>query len=119
MSILNTKPRWFPAAIPTISGWANPVTGEILVSVGNLIERIKAETPPEEIKVAVPTVIEQPKEIIMNEQVPEVTQPKQRKPYAPRKPKVIGEVTENKIPQGAQLLGEVVEYDLDKEVIGE
>jgi hypothetical protein len=40
---------------------------------------------------------------------------KVRKQYAPRKPKVIGEVTESQVPDNMQLLGEVVEYDLDKD----
>lgn len=114
MSLLNTKPRWCVGAIPTISGWADPKTGEILVSIGNLKARLEAEQPKVE-----PIVIEQKEEIKMNEEVTETPQPKQRKQYAPRKPKVIGEVTENKVPDGQQLIGEVVEYDLDKTVIGE
>jgi hypothetical protein len=103
MSLLNTKPRYCPNAVATQSGWTDPVTGELLVSVGNLKNKLALEQPK--------LVIEE--KIIMQ---PEV---KTRKPYAPRKPKVIGEVTESKLPAGTQLLGEVVEYDLEKPVIGE
>lgn len=47
------------------------------------------------------------------------TEDKLRKPYTPRKPKVIGEVTNDTIPEGTQIIAEVVEYDLDTQVIGE
>jgi len=43
MSHLNTKPRWFPAAVPTARGWTNPQTGEVLIAIGNLLELLRAE----------------------------------------------------------------------------
>lgn len=135
MSLLNTKPRYFPTAVATQSGWANPVTGELLVSIGNLKHKLELEdvqkliykiptslvVVPESVvvEVVIPAIVvikEPKKEIVMNESVPEV---KTRKPYAPRKPKVIGEVTESNVPAGQQLIGEVVEYKLDTPIIGE
>ena len=43
MSLLNTKPRYFPTAIATESGWINPVTKELLVSVGGLKSKLALE----------------------------------------------------------------------------
>lgn len=34
-------PRWFPTAIPTQFGWANPKTGEILIAIRNLENPVK------------------------------------------------------------------------------
>lgn len=136
MSLLNTKPRYFPTAIATESGWCNPVTGEVLVSVGRLKSKLEAEaaaativeskeqpiaTAPEvvvEPVVAVvepvlEPVVEQPKEVIMEEAKPV----KVRKEYT-RKVKVV-EQTDKPVPTDQKLLGEVVEHDLDKPVIGE
>lgn len=129
MSLLNTKPRYFPTAVPTESGWTNPVTGEVLISIGGLKGKLEAEAlanpvevvvevsaPVVEVSVEVPevSVIEtKEKEIVMEPVVQ-----KQRKEYT-KKPKVIGEVTEHKLDSGKQLIGEIVEYDLDKPVIGE
>lgn len=130
MSLLKTKPHYFPTAIATESGWINPVTKELLVSVGGLKSKLALEeamipviapVPVVEAKIAevatIPEPIIETKEpIVMNETTPEV---KTRKPYAPRKPKVIGEATENKLNENQQLIGEVVEYNLDNKVIGE
>jgi hypothetical protein len=96
----------------------NPVTKELLVSVGGLKSKLAIEEAAKvvAIKVAdvvieVADVIEPIKEIKMENPV----EVKVRKQYAPRKPKVIGEVTESQVPDNMQLLGEVVEYDLDKD----
>lgn len=136
MSLLNTKPRYFPTAEATESGWINPVTKELLVSVGGLkskleaekeelmskysakalSERILPEIAPFETVVKVeetPVKIEE-KEIVMDEIKPV----KVRKEYT-KKVKVITEETTKDVPVGKQLIGEVVEYNLDKPVIGE
>jgi len=140
MSLLNTKPRYFPTAIATESGWINPITKELLVSVGGLKSKLELEeslnsitTPMVVVSVSAVELVSTPdlvivpadkteekieitEEIIMNETT---TETKSRKQYAPRKPKVIGEVTEVNLPVGKQLIGEVVEYNLDSPVIGE
>jgi hypothetical protein len=133
MSLFNTKPRYFPTAIATESGWINPITKEVLVSVGGLKSKLEAEAKlikptvieavPESIVDVLIPVIEEPEvvepikeEIVMNEEIVDV---KTRKPYAPRKPKVIGEVTNSDVPAGTQLIAEVVEYDLDTSIVGE
>jgi hypothetical protein len=124
MSLLNTKPRYFPTAEATESGWINPVTKELLVSVGGLksklaLEELRVNIGNVEIKTTQEVLhevlnnVELEKEKIMNESTPEV---KTRKPYAPRKPKVIGEQTEQAVPAGMQLIGDVVEYNLDSNV---
>jgi len=102
MSLLKTKPHYCKDAVATELGWINPITKELLVSVRNLKSKLKIET----------RILNKAKKMENNEE------PKVRKEYT-RKPKVIGEVTESKLPQGMQLLGEVVEYDLEKPVLGE
>jgi hypothetical protein len=143
MSLLKTKPHYFPTAIATESGWCNPITGEVLVSVGRLKSKLEAEgviatepvvtakiiesedqpiiTTPEVVvepiaavvEPVLEPVVEQPKEIIMEEVKPV----KVRKEYT-RKIKVT-EQTEKSVPADQKLIGEVVEHDLDKPVIGE
>ena len=127
MSLLKTKPHYCPTAVATESGWVNPATNELLVSVGGLKSKLAAledsikstkivEAEPVVEIVAVPVAVEPIKEeIVMNE----VVEVKTRKPYAPRKPKVVGEVVDSKLPEGQQLIGEVVEYQLDTSVVGE
>lgn len=125
MSLLNTKPRYFPTAIATKSGWANPITGELLVSIGNLKAKLELEESSavqvavQEIVQVIDVVTEKPIEITKGNIMIETPETKTRKQYAPRKPKVIGEVTESNIPAKQQLIGEVVEYKLDTPVIGE
>jgi hypothetical protein len=105
MSLLNTKPHWCKHAVATNRGWVNPFTQEVMVAIGNLDKRLEAEKP---------TIVEV-KEIIMEQEIkPEV---KTRKPYAPRKPKVVGEAVE--YDQTKRIIAEVVEYDVDTKVIGE
>jgi hypothetical protein len=135
MSLLLTKPRYFPTAIATESGWINPITKELLVSVGGLKSKLAAEAKylsekysaealskpavdipvPETISTRreAEPVVEQPKEVIMEETKPV----KVRKEYT-KKIKVV-EQTEKAVPADQKLLGEVVEHDLDKPVIGE
>lgn len=146
MSLLNTKPRYFPSAVATESGWCNPITGEVLVSVGRLKTKLAAEaaaleekwsnldktatvveiieskkqpiTTPLEVAVepvvaAVEPIVEQPKEVVMEEIKPV----KVRKEHT-RKVKV-AEQTDKSVPEGQKILGEVVEHDLDKPVVGE
>lgn len=126
MSLLNTKPRYFPSAVATESGWCNPITGEVLVSIGRLKSKLEAEaalvvapvtTSPEvavePVVAAVEPIVEQPKEIVMDEVKPV----KVRKEYT-KKVKVV-EQTDKPVPEGQKILGEVVEYDLDTPVVGE
>jgi hypothetical protein len=123
MTLLQTKPTWCPTAIATDRGWMNPSTGEILVSHKNLKSKLAAEqaitvqeviTPepaPQEVIEIKPEV----KEVIMQETPTEVV--KEKRVYN-KKPKVITEVVEQK--KDVQIIGEVVEYDLQKtKVIGE
>lgn len=115
MSLLKTKPHYFPTAIATESGWINPVTKELLVSVGGLKSKLALELGEVVVEpVVAKIVIETEKEIVMEVE----KEVKPRKEYT-KKPKVIGEVTEAKVPTGQQLIGEVVEYKLDQTVIGE
>lgn len=135
MSLLNTKPRYFPSAVATESGWVNPVTGELLVSVGNLKSKLALEdaqsgapTPAKKVKavevvvepVVVVEEIEPVEEVEVTVQkdaaVEEIKPVKTRKPYTK---KVVTEQTEKSVPAEQQLIGEVVEHDLDKPVIGE
>jgi hypothetical protein len=121
MSILNTKPRYFPSAVATESGWINPVTKELLVSVGGLKSRLEKEFPTIVVKVP-PVVAPTPEPVITpvkEEPIVIIEEPKQRKPYAPRKPKIIGEIVEPQLAPGTAIIGEVVEYDLDTTVLGE
>ena len=127
MSLLKTKPNWFRGEIiATEQGWVNPQNNEVLVSVGNLKSKLAlelAETTPkvEVVKVESPKVmVEEPKiEIIKVKEIKMDAQEKQKKSVATKKTRVIGEVTEAKVPAGKQIIAEVVEYDLDKPVIGE
>ena len=112
MSLLNTKPHWCKHAIATNRGWVNPFTQEVLVAIGNLDKRLAAEEPIKVVEPVVETpIVIEPEKVIMQEEV------KTRKPYAPRKPKVIGEVVEQD--QSRQIIAEVVEYNVDTKVIGE
>lgn len=139
MSLLNTKPRYFQTAVATESGWCNPITGEVLVSVGRLKSKLAAEAAALEEKwsnldetatvaeiieskeqpiitspeVAVEPIVEQPKEVVMEEIKPV----KVRKEYT-RKVKV-AEQTDKSVPEGQKIIGEVVEHDLDTPVVGE
>lgn len=127
MSLLTTKPRYAPNCVATERGWCDPKTGEVLVSIGNLKSKLEAESPKmketfEKIISKVIEVVVEPtpekiieKEIVMQPETP--VEVKQRKQYAPRKPKVIGEVVEQ--PIAPKIIAEVVEYDLDTKVIGE
>ena len=108
MSLLNTKPKYCPDAIPTISGWVNPKTNELLVSVRNLKSRLAAER--------IMTKKVNRMEIKSNQE--EIVKRSPGRPKgSPNKPKVIGEVVEEQ--KKRQIIGEVVEYDLDQRVIGE
>lgn len=112
MSLLNTKPRWFVGeVIATERGWVNPKNNEVLVAIGNLKEKLAQEGIVPEIV----TPVVQEKEVVM-EITPEV---KKRKEYAPRKPKVIAEVVEQKIESTQQIIGEVVDYTPENNIIAE
>lgn len=124
MSLLKTKPNWFRGEIiATEQGWVNPQNNEVLVSVGNLKSKLAAElaaSAPKAEPVVEVQVIEEPKvEIIKVKEVKVESQEKQKKHVAPKKARVIGEVTEANVPAGKQIIAEVVEYDLDKTVLGE
>jgi hypothetical protein len=114
MSLLSTKPRYFPTAVATERGWVNPQTGEVLVSIGNLKLKLEAETPVEVVTKLEPPVIEiveTKEEIIMETKLE--TPVKVKREYN-KKPKVIGEVVEEKLETNRQIIGEVLEHDLDK-----
>lgn len=140
MSLLNTKPRWFQDAVATDRGWVNPISGEVLIAIGNLKMKLEAEvkylsekysaealskpyvdipTPEtiytkqkiEPVVEIVETPVEQTKEIIMETKIE--TPVKIKREYN-KKPKVIGEVVEEKLETKRQIIGEVVEHDLDK-----
>lgn len=110
MSLLNTKPRWFQDAVATDRGWVNPKTGEVLIAIGNLKAKLAAETPVEATTVTVDEVIIK-EEIVMETKIE--TPVKVKREYN-KKPKVIGEVVEEKLETTRQIIGEVVEHDLDK-----
>lgn len=110
MSLLNTKPRWFQDAVATDSGWANPKTGEVLVAIGNLRAKLEAETPVEATEIKSDEVIIK-EEIVMEAKIE--TPVKVKREYN-KKPKVIGEVVEEKLETTHQIIGEVVEHYLDK-----
>lgn len=104
MSLLITKPRYCPDAIPTDSGWIHPVTKELLVSVGNLKTKLAAETI-KEVKMETTQANNQ------------VVKSRGRPKGSTNKPRIIGEVVEQD--PNVKILGEVVEYSLDQKVIGE
>lgn len=127
MSILKTKPRWAPTAVATKYGWQDPVTREIYVSIGGLDAMIEAEnvskedtTVAKEDTVSTETVEQvqtNQSEEIMNtpENKPKVEEQRTKRTYI-KKPKMYEQTQE---PVGVQIIGEVVEHDLDKQVIGE
>jgi hypothetical protein len=106
MSYLRTKPKYCPTVEATEQGWINSTTGELLVSLRNLKSLLAAE----EAATQAPAV-ETPKEVIM--QVEE-TVPVVAEVQVPLK-----EETIKKPKKKQKLLGEVVEFPTDAEVIGE
>lgn len=138
MSLLNTKPKWAPQAIATNRGWTDPVTGEVYVSIGNLLSKLEAagSAPVKSVEAElaeglsqpavveapeVAKVVESPKEDV-KVQVSETTQvtetsdaPKRR--GRPPKTQQTNEVVEQ--PAGVQVIGEVVEQPAGVQVIGE
>lgn len=146
MSLLQTKPKWFHGeCIATRRGWENPANNEVLVAIGNLkvklelelakkvkqnvetkpvgvVETLVVETPVLLVEAPVvvvedPVVIEE--EIIKVKEIKVEVQEIKKKLLPTKKAKVIGEVTEQTITGGRQIIAEVVEYDLDKPIIGE
>lgn len=121
MSLLQTKPNWFRGeCIATERGWVNPQNNEVLVAIGNLkikLEEELAKAAPK-VSIKIEPVVEK-LEIIKVKEVKVEHQDKTKKIAPHKKAKVIGEVTEQKVPAGKQIIAEVVEYDLDKPVIGE
>lgn len=135
MSILKTKPRWAPTAVATKYGWQDPVTREIYVSIGGLDAMIEAENAvsvesvnvaKEDTTVAIENTVSveaveqvqtNQNEEIMNtpENKPKVEEQRTKRTYI-KKPKMYEQTQE---PVGVQIIGEVVEHDLDKQVIGE
>lgn len=144
MSLLKTKPRWFPGAIATNQGWINPITKEVLIAIGNLKQLLTEEaeasliksnvlveiSPKTEVEnektaeltpavVPIEIVVETPivikEELVMNEETPMSAEAtRTRKQYAPRKPKVISEVVEY---TNYNVINEVVEYPSDSKII--
>lgn len=106
MSLLNTKPRWFPEAVASVSGWINPKTGEVLVSIGNLKAKLEAELGT---ALEVQEIIPEPAPIIKKE----VKMEQVKKDDKKKKPLV--EQTKTKLNESQVLLGEVVEYKLSPE----
>lgn len=122
MSLLQTKPNWHRGeCIATERGWVNPQNNEVLVAIGNLKIKLEQELTEAAQKVEVkvePVVIKEP-EIIKVKEVKVESNEKHKKIVPAKKTRVIGEVTEQKVHAGKQIIAEVVEYDLDKPVIGE
>lgn len=132
MSLMKTFPVWAPTAIATEHGWCDPRTKEVYVSIKKLKSRLDAESKPvvaakaepvsvlaevqetPEVKLEEAVIVETPKEEIKMEEISEEN--KSKRPYN-KKPKVIGEAVEE--PKGVKILGEVVEYNVEKQVIGE
>lgn len=122
MSLLQTKPNWFRGeCIATERGWVNPKNNEVLVAIGNLKVKLEleiAKTTKVEVRVESADLIELP--VFIEPKIIKVKEIKmEKKPVVAKKVKVIGEVTEKNIPAGKQIIAEVVEYDLDKPIIGE
>ena len=88
---MKTKPHWCPTAVATNQGWVNPTTGELLVSLGGLAQKLEDEA-----KISAPPVVARP------QPVPVIKEAKIKKPK-----------------KGQQVIAEVVEYDIDQEIIGE
>lgn len=125
MSLLKTKPSYAPNAVATDRGWTNPVTGEVLVAIGMLKTKLKAEQAKivgvtadvviiDELKeevvvkeVEVKKINEPKKEIVMEPVEKKVKPVKVRKEYT--KKQIIGEVVEH-VEVQKQIIGEVVEH---------
>jgi len=97
MSILNTKPRWCPAAVATNQGWVNPVSKEVLVSFRNLKDKLDAE---------------------LADSAPVVAEPELKAEVAQAVPEVVKEVKIKRPRKGQQIIGETVEFNVSS-VIGE
>lgn len=95
MSLMKTKPKWAPTAVPTSRGWSDPKTNEVYVAIGNLKSLLEAEG------------------VNMNEFEPKVV--KERKK---REKKIVAEVTEVTLEPTQQIIGEVVE-NTDLNILGE
>lgn len=53
---LFTPPVYAPTAIPTNKGWVDPKTGEVLVSIKNLLDRMKEENSVSNDEAMVPSI---------------------------------------------------------------
>lgn len=121
MSLLKTKPTWHRGeVIATERGWVNPLNNEVLVSIGNLKQKLELEfasipkpvVEPELVVEKIESPIEQKPEIVKEHKM-------ETKKQTNKKPKVVVETTQKTVPVGQQLIAEVVEYDLDKPIIAE
>ena len=114
MSLLKTKPNYAPNCVATASGWTNPVTGEVLVAIGNLKVKLKEEkaekaalAAAEKKLAAVQTekkaaVVVAPPVVVKNKVLV-----KENFKKSPEKGQVlIGEVVEFPIVDGAVVIGE-------------
>lgn len=108
MNYLKTKPRWCPNVEATEQGWINSLNGELLVSLRGLKSLLAADQA--KLDIAAATI---PKEVPMQPVQEEVVQ-------TPTEVQVpIKEETIKKPKKKQKLLGEIVEYPVDSQVIGE
>ena len=108
---MNTKPRWFPTAVPTDRGWINPTTGEVLVAIGNLKTLLSRENTGGVSSItAVNTVVPS---VNTTAAFTEAQPTQQKRKYTKRQ---VNEVTETFT---AQIIAEVVEHPANVNVIGE
>lgn len=113
MSYANTKPRWCKTVEATDRGWINSLNGELLVSLRNLKSLLAVEQAAIDAAAATVPVVETPKEVIMQveETVPVVSEVQVplkeetiKKPK--KKQKLLGEVVEFPLVDGAKVIGE-------------
>lgn len=101
MSLLKTKPSYAPDCVATESGWTNPVTGEVLVAIGNLKAKLKAEKAAEK---KAPVVVEKKAPVVVKHN--KVLVKENFKKSTEKGQFLIGEVVEFPVVDGAVVIGE-------------
>jgi hypothetical protein len=105
---MRTKPRWCPTVEATEQGWINSLNGELLVSLRNLKSLLALEQAA--LDAAAATIPKEvPMQVIKEEVVPVVAEVQ-----VP-----VTEETIKKPKKKQKILGEVVEFPVDAQVIGE
>jgi hypothetical protein len=112
MSYLRTKPRWCPTVEATEQGWINSLNGELLVSLRGLKTLIAAEEAAIAAALPQPAVEPVKEVIVMQEEVkvevqePQVVLKEETVKKPKKKQKLLGEVVEFPMVEGAQVIGE-------------